>query len=385
MASETTSTSTTTTSTGSEEKKEEGFSFLILGGTGFIGRNLVEYLCTNNLASSIIVADKSMPATSYLNPNHKALFKSDIVTFKQSDLAKDDHVARLFKMKEFHYVVNLCGETRFGLSEHDYQIRCQVPAEKCSVASQENGVKRYVEVSTAQVYDPNKTATAEDGKLAPWTLQAKFRLAAEEAVKQVDGLSYVILRPATCYGIGDLTGLSPRITCAAVYQKSGKKMDNLWSKSLKTHLCHVRDVCAAIWTACSELESGTTYNVAEPSDITMGDLSQCLGAIFGIKTGFLGTAISTIAKANLSATADICNDRHVPGWTRMCQDAGINNTPLTPYIDKELLYCNHLSINGSKITEDSSFTYKETFSQDLLKEQIENFIEQKIFPPLKLN
>jgi len=356
----------------------------LLGGTGFIGRNLVEYLITNKLASAITVADKAMPATSYLNKAHKKLFASDIVTFKQSDLAKDDHVARVFKDKKFDYVINLCGETRFGLTEHDYKIRCEQPAVKCSKAALDNGSKKYVEVSTAQVYSPNKSAADEEAKLEPWTIQAKYRLAAEEAVQKVKDLPWVILRPAICYGVGDLTGLSPRATCAAVYQKTQKKMEFLWSKDLGMNTVHVSDVCAAIWAACTELEPGTIYNVADPCDTTQGNINDVLGELFNIKTGFKGQALSKMASLQLGAAADYVNDLHVPEWTRMCQEAKIMNTPLTPYIDKELLYCNHLKINGEKITKDSSFTYQVKFGKDSVKEQIDAFIEQKIFPPVKL-
>jgi len=380
----TTTTTSTTTTTGDDEKKE-GFSFLLLGGCGFIGRNLVEYLITNNLASSIVVADKSLPVISYMHPTHKAFFESDIVTFKQADLALNAHVATVFKLASYDYVVNLCGETRFGLTEHDYQLRCREPATKCSIASQEAGVKRYVEVSTAQVYNPSKSAVDEDGKIAPWTLQAKFRHEAEEKIKSVTGLPYVILRPATCYGIGDLTGLSPRITCAAVYQKTGNKLSFLWTSGLSMNVVHVQDLCAAIWLACSELKPGTTYNVAEPSNVTQGDLNAVLGEIFGIKTGFLGTALSTAAKVNLTAVANISNDKHVPDWCNLCEEAGIYNTPLSPAIDKELLYCSNFRINGEKITKDSKFVYKTKFSVDTVREQIVAFIDQKIFPPVKIN
>lgn len=72
-------------------------------------------------------------------------------------------------------------------------------------------------------------ASTEDSKIAPWTLIAKYRLMAEEAVKAVNGyvcvrlirvasdgmtlttqlrLPVVTLRPAIVYGPGDLTGLS---------------------------------------------------------------------------------------------------------------------------------------------------------------------------------
>lgn len=40
-------------------------AYLVLGGCGMVGRNLVEHLVNNNLARKIRVADKAMPMTSY--------------------------------------------------------------------------------------------------------------------------------------------------------------------------------------------------------------------------------------------------------------------------------------------------------------------------------
>jgi len=151
------------------------------------------------------------------------------------------------------------------------------------------------------------------------------------------------------------------------------------------NVVHVRDVCEAIWIACTELENGSIYNLADPADVVQGDFNDIMSELFGIECSFLGSVVSNMAKINLTGAADMANDMHVPEWTRMCQNADIMNTPLTPYIDKELLYNNHLKLDGSKITKDSKFTYKEKFCKETVKEQIDAFVEQKIFPPVKLS
>jgi nucleoside-diphosphate-sugar epimerase len=62
---------------------------LVAGGVGFVGRNLVTFLANNKLASKIIVADKALPEVSGLSESEMAIFKSDIVVFKQANLAKE--------------------------------------------------------------------------------------------------------------------------------------------------------------------------------------------------------------------------------------------------------------------------------------------------------
>ena len=60
---------------------------LVLGGVGFIGRNVVTHLVQNDLASFIRVADKVLPPTAFLGSPHKEAFESEgLVDFKQRNL-----------------------------------------------------------------------------------------------------------------------------------------------------------------------------------------------------------------------------------------------------------------------------------------------------------
>jgi len=355
---------------------------LVLGGTGFIGRNLVKYLVDNNLAKTIVVADKSPPGTAYLSPLHAAAFANkELVNFRQVDLSKPDHVKKAFKDHKFTYVVNLCGETRCGCHDADYKIKCEDTAARCLEEAKVNGITKWIEVSTAQVYEPEKAIKTEKSKLEPWTTIAKYRLKAEALVK-ASGVPYVILRPAIVYGPGDLTGLSPRIMCAVAYCVLKEKMSFLWTDSLQLNTVHVDDVCQAIWQSCTKANSGAIYNLADSSNLTQGALSDMLGKMFGIDTGFVGTVLSNLAKVNLAGVASDANDKHVPAWAKACEEAKINNTPLSPYIDQELLYKRPLYVDGTLISKELAMPYKHPkCTIDLLTAQVKGFEAQGIFPP----
>jgi len=58
---------------------------LVLGGCGFIGRNLVAYLVKKDLCSHIRVVDKVLPSVAYLGPAHSGAFASPVVKFKQGN------------------------------------------------------------------------------------------------------------------------------------------------------------------------------------------------------------------------------------------------------------------------------------------------------------
>lgn len=66
---------------------------LILGGTGFIGRNLCEYLVKSGVVSHVRCVDKVFPQTAFLNAEHTALFANPIVQFMQGNLSNAASIA----------------------------------------------------------------------------------------------------------------------------------------------------------------------------------------------------------------------------------------------------------------------------------------------------
>lgn len=365
-------------------EKERRPYVLVMGGTGFIGRNLVKWLVDNKQVKKVVVADKTMPAVASMLPHHKEAFEHKRVIFKQSDLSRKAHVERVFKeVEKFDYVINLCGETRFGMKDADYESKCTAPAS--AVAEMAAGkIKKWVEVSTAQVYKSDKSPSNEDAKLGPWTALAKYRLKAEEAVNATKDLPVVTLRPAYVYGSGDKSSLSPRITCAAVYQeKLKKKMKFLWSKQLLYNTVHVDDVVLAIWAAAKEGKPGSVYNLADETNTSQETLAKLLSSVFKIDTGFLGMMASNVVKMKLDFVAQVANDDHVPGWMTLCNENKILNSPLSPYVDAELLKNNNLCVDGTRICKELGLKYTvPKLTEKTMKKQIKEFIAGGQFPDI---
>ncbi|KAL6601096.1 NAD(P)-binding protein [Neocallimastix californiae] len=367
---------------------------LVLGGVGFIGRNLCSYLIENDLVEQVTVADKVLPSTAYLSEKHKKAFDSPKLTFKQANLTNSAAVEKIFTRDdgtEYDYVFNLAAETKYGQSEAVYDEKVYGLSVTCAKEAAKRNIKVFVELSTAQIYDGDKKPSKEDSKTKPWTLIAKYKLKAEEELIKMKGLNLVILRPAVVYGPGDILGITPRLIIGAVYRQLNEEMSFLWTKDLKLNTVHVLDVVRAIWhvSATVEEKGGRTkpvtspeiYNLADKEDTNQETINVFIREIFGIKTGFQGALISNFAKLNMESVTEDINDKHLQPWSELCKNSGVTNTPLTPYLDKELLKDNALSVDGSKIENELGFKYiVPNVTLEKIREVIDDFVELGIWP-----
>lgn len=380
------------TATAQDDEKTSGVSVLVLGATGFVGRNLVKYLVDRNLATKIVAADKRMPALQKFNAGFTAAFKDERVTYVQTDLARDASIKKVFEKGPYNYVFNLCGETAPGKLESEYTTRITEVVKKCGAAAVASGIQKWVEVSDGYLYESSKAkANAEDAPLNKHTLAgkqgsehtiAKYRFQAEELLRQVPNLPLVVLRPATIYGQACRTGIMQRIVCAAVYKHLDEKMKFLWSGNVKMNVVHVDDASGAMWAAATEAAPGSLYNLADQTNLDQGGMNAILEAVFGIKTGFVAKPMNWAAKASLSTAADHVNNKHVPAWSELCQKHGIDSQ-LSPFMDQQVLMKHHLCIDGSKITRETSFKYAHPkITNELVAAIVQDYIELKQFPPI---
>jgi len=100
-------------------------------------------------------------------------------------------------------------------------------AKNAAAEAAKNKVARFIQVSTAQVYDAEKKASKEEAKIDPWTGIAKAHWEAEKIVRATAGLNFVVVRPAVVYGTGDVYGLTPRLIVGSIYRETGERMETL--------------------------------------------------------------------------------------------------------------------------------------------------------------
>ncbi|KAG9303602.1 hypothetical protein G9A89_018498 [Geosiphon pyriformis] len=350
---------------------------------------LVTYLVENNLASEIRVVDKVLPHTAFFNERQREAFKR--VEYIQKNLADPASIELIFTRKDadpYDFVFNCAAETKYSMNKRFYEERIFLLSTRNGREAAKRGVKCFVELSTAEIYQSDKNPSKEDEKVKPWTTIAKYKLQAEEELKKIPGLNLVILRPAIVYGIGATGGLTPRLVCGRIYKSLKEDMKFLWTKDLKINTVHVSDVVRAMWYVAvwyrdnDKAGNGAlVYNLADSGNTDQAKVNKFISKIFGISTGFQGSMISSFAQLNLDDATEDINDKHVGPWSKLQRESGIKVTPLSPYLDKELLLNNALSIDGTRITKETGFKYEVSeVTLEKLQEMIEDFKKSNLWP-----
>jgi len=261
---------------------------LILGGTNFIGRNLLEQLQGNQQYKiTLFNRGKTNPA---LFPN----FKRIIGDRNTEDIEQ-------ISTQDWDYIIDLS---------------CYYPASLEAILKCVNKkkLKRYVFISTCSVYDNSaniETATPEEGLLLSCTKEQKKsalpaaygekKVACEQLLAQ-SGLDYINLRPGAVYGAYDYTDRL-YYWLYQVQRKSTILLPNNGTSLFS--ITYVEDLIQSILEALTISKHSIDYNV----------MSQEYTSIQKI----VATACQLLHKnpKKVNATPSFLKEQEISEWTEM--------------------------------------------------------------------
>jgi len=358
---------------------------LVLGGLGFIGRHMVKYLVDNNYASKIRVVDKTMMAMARLGKEFTTAFNDPSVECIQANLISPDGAAKAFTdpSGDYSIVINFAGETKLSQQDNVYADGITKLSTVVAQEAAKHTLEKFIEVSTAEVYEASSTPAKETSATKPWTGIGKAKLNAEEALKAIPNFPFVIVRPGIVYGPGDVRGLAPRLCIAAVFKKTGEKLEYPnWFESSKINTVHVEDVVRAIWHLVGTARKGEIFNLADKNDTDQVKLNPILEKLFGISTGHLGTIKSEAVKLmSTEGLLEEINGETIPTWVKLTAESKLDYTPLSPYLDSEAIANKNLSVDGSAI-EATGFKYNyPTIGEAEIRAQLNHAVSEGWFPP----
>jgi dTDP-glucose 4,6-dehydratase len=264
-------------------------NLLVTGGAGFIGSHYVNLVAHRRPDSVVVNVDALTYAGSLDNlpstPNH---------VFVHGDIRDSTAIVELCRQHEVEAIVNLAmtalrrngveAIVNFAAETHvDRSIESAQPFFETNVlgtvclleAARAAGVKRFVQVSTDEVYGSLGLFGTfdESTPVAPRSPYAASKAAAEHAVSAFQhtyGLDTVITRSSNNYGPRQhIEKLIPRMVTRAL---AGETLPVYGDGLYVRDWIHVEDHCAAIDTVLLHGVSGEIYNVGAENERTNLDV-----------------------------------------------------------------------------------------------------------------
>jgi len=241
---------------------------LVTGGCGFIGSNFVRFLLGHYQHLLVTNVDALTYAGNLENVADLESTFPGQYTFYQADIANTEAIRRILSEHKYYAVVNFAAEShvdRSILSPKDCVHTNVLGVGTLLELSREAGVRRFVQISTDEVYGDNADGIPwkEDAPLQPSSPYSASKASADMlvlAAARTYGQEVIITRGTNNYGPRQhLEKLIPRtITCALrdmpvpIFGDGEQERDWL----------HVDDHCLALQAILLDGKPGTVYHIA---------------------------------------------------------------------------------------------------------------------------
>ncbi len=247
---------------------------LVTGGAGFIGGNFVQYMVGKYPQYDIFNLDLLTYAGDLTK--HKSIETKENYFFLKADIADREIITSLFKKERFDYVVHFAAESHVDRSITDPGIFVQTNVLGTQVlldASKEVNVKKFVHVSTDEVYgelefDPS-TFFTEETPLQPNSPYSASKASSDllvRAYNETYGLPVNITRCSNNYGPYHFPEKLIPLTISRVLNEQRVPVYGD-GKNIRDWL-HVIDHCSAIDLVMHEGINGEVYNVGGHNERT---------------------------------------------------------------------------------------------------------------------
>jgi dTDP-glucose 4,6-dehydratase len=245
---------------------------LVTGGAGFIGSNFVRYMVNKYPQYQIVNLDELTYAGNL--ENLKDIENAPNYKFVKGDIADRDFINNLFENEKFDYVLNFAAESHVDRSITNPEIFVQTNIQGTLAlldASKNIGVKKYLQVSTDEVYGTlGETGYfTEETPLAANSPYSASKAGADllvRAYNETYGLPVNITRCSNNYGPYHFPEkLIPLMIINALHDKELP----IYGDGLNVRdWLHVEDHCQAIDLVLHNGRDGEVYNVGGNNERT---------------------------------------------------------------------------------------------------------------------
>lgn len=283
--------------------------FLVIGSNSFSGSSFVDYLLGEG-ADVIGISRSPEPNRAFLP--YRWHGKDKTFRFHRLDLNTDlDALMSLIRDERPAYVVNFAAQSMVGESwkhpEHWMMTNVVSTVRLHDRLRHVDSLRKYVHVTTPEVYGSTEGFIREDTPFNPSTPYAVSRAAGDMSLRTfVDayGFPAVFTRAANVYGPGQqLYRIIPR---TILFFMLGRRLQLHGGGLSRRSFIHIRDVSAATLAIARESASGETWHISTDEIVTVRELVEriCtkLGARFEDSVEIVGERLGKDAAYMLDST-----------------------------------------------------------------------------------
>ncbi len=291
---------------------------VVIGSNSFSGASFVDFALRRG-AETIGMSRSSEPHEAFLPYRWDSSGKS--FRFFPYDLNQHlDEIMALLDRERPPYVVNFAAQSMVGESwkypEHWFQTNVVATVKLHDQLRRRDYLKKYVHVTTPEVYGSTDGFIREDAPFNPSTPYAVSRAAADMSLRTFfDAYKFpvVFTRAANVYGPGQpLYRIIPR---TIFFFKIGRKLSLHGGGHSRRSFIHFRDVADATWRIMEDGVAGETYHISTNEILPVRGLVEqiCakLGADFSKNVEIVGERLGKDAAYML----DSSKIRQQLGWS----------------------------------------------------------------------
>ncbi|MCD4722132.1 MAG: GDP-mannose 4,6-dehydratase [Desulfobacula sp.] len=253
---------------------------IVIGSNSFSGAHFVDYCL--NLGMNVIGISRSKEPDSVFLPYKWKVQKDSKFLFFQHDLNTEfEQIKERIQLFQPDFVVNFAAQGMVAQSwENPEQwfntntlsnVRLHQFLKTCSC------LKKYVQISTPEVYGSCEGSVKENTLYNPSTPYAVSKAAADMSLMtfyREYGFPVVFIRSANVYGPGQL--LYRIIPRASLFFLLGKPIELHGGGTSVRSFIHIRDVCEGIVKVMLEAKPGNIYHLATQESVSIRSLVEII-------------------------------------------------------------------------------------------------------------
>jgi dTDP-glucose 4,6-dehydratase len=304
---------------------------LVTGGAGFIGANFVKFLLKEETDVFIVNYD----AMTYAG-NLESI--SDVLTddrhvFVHGDIRDSVKIDETIKSHRLEAIINFAAESHVDRSIEGPEAFIDTNVNgtlKLLISSQKIGLKRFLQVSTDEVYGsllPDEEAFREDTQIKPNSPYSASKAAADHLVRAYHhtfGLDSITTRCSNNYGPYQFP---EKMIPLCINNAFNNKKIPVYGDGMQIRdWLYVEDHCRAIWLAFKNGKTGETYNIGGGNQMTNIELVKIILKECG-KDESLIDFVKDRPGHDRRYAIDFSKIKRELAWSPLCNfDAGIRKT-----------------------------------------------------------